>query len=68
MLTLMFEKLGHRDEELKQTNLSIRWFSGESAEARGILSAKHTVVSKTLPTAFFVMEVNGRYNVLLRRD
>jgi hypothetical protein len=53
MLTLMFEKLGHRDEELKQTNLSIRWFSGESAEARGILSAKLTVGSKTLPTAFF---------------
>jgi hypothetical protein len=65
MSNMMFEKLGHREEELKQTNLSLSGFLGEPAEARGILSAELTVRSKTLLTAFFVVEVKGRYNVLL---
>jgi hypothetical protein len=68
MLTLMFEKLGHREEELKQTNLSLSGFSGEPAEAHGMLSAELIVGSKTLLTVFFVVEVRGRYNILLRGD
>jgi hypothetical protein len=53
---------------LKQTNLSLSGFSGEPAEARGIMLAEHTVGSKTLLTAFFVEEVKGRYNILLWHD
>jgi hypothetical protein len=68
MLTLMFEKLGHREEELKQTNLSLSGVLGEPAEARGMLSAELIVGSKTLLTVFFVVEVRGRYNILLRGD
>jgi hypothetical protein len=68
MTNVVFEKLGHREEELKQTNLSLSRFSGELAEARGILSTELTVGSKTLPTTFFVVEVKGRYNVLLRHN
>jgi hypothetical protein len=41
---------------------------GEPAEARGILSVELTLGSKTLSTVFFVMEVKGRYNVLLECD
>jgi hypothetical protein len=48
--------------------LSLSGFSGEPAEARGMLSAELTVGSKTLLTAFFVVEVRGRYNILLRGD
>jgi hypothetical protein len=43
-------------------------FSGELAEAKGIVSKELTVGSKTLPTTFFMVEVKGRYNVLLGRD
>jgi hypothetical protein len=68
MPTLMIKKLEHREGELKQTNLSLSEFSGEPAEACGILSAELTVGSKTLPTAFFVVEEKGRYNILLRHD
>jgi hypothetical protein len=37
-------------------------------EARGIVSKELTVGSKTMPTAFFVVNVKGRYNILLGRD
>jgi hypothetical protein len=53
---------------LKQTNLSLSGFSGEPDKARGILSVELTVGSKTILTVFFVMEVKGRYNVLLGCD
>ena len=32
------------------------------------MSVELTVGSKTIPTAFFVVDVKGRYNVLLGRD
>jgi hypothetical protein len=66
MPNVMFEMLGHREEELKQTNLSLS--EGEPTEARGILLAELTVGSKTLSTAFFIVEVKGRYNILLGHD
>jgi hypothetical protein len=48
--------------------MSLSGFSGEPAEARGIVSKELTVGSKTVPTAFFIVDVKGRYNVLLGRD
>jgi len=51
-----------------KTNLGLRGFSGELSEAKGIISMELTVGSKTLPTAFFVVDVKGRYNALLGRD
>jgi hypothetical protein len=68
MLVSLFEKLGHKDEDLKRSNMSLSGFSGEPAEARGIVSKELTVGSKTVPTAFFIVDVKGRYNVLLGRD
>jgi hypothetical protein len=48
--------------------MSLSGFSGEPAEAKGTVSKELMVGSKTLPTSFFVVEVKGRYNMLLRRD
>jgi hypothetical protein len=43
-------------------------FSGEAGDAKGFISNELTVGSKTVPMAFFVVDVKGRYNVLLGRD
>jgi hypothetical protein len=48
--------------------MSLTGFAGEPAEAKGIVSKELIVGSKTLPTAFFIVDVKGRYNVLLGRD
>jgi hypothetical protein len=64
----LFEKLGHQEKYLKRTNMSLRVFSREPAEARGIVSKELTVGSKTVSIAFFVVDVRGRYNVLLGWD
>jgi hypothetical protein len=37
-------------------------------EARGVMSMELTVGRKSLATAFFVIEVQGNYNVILGRD
>jgi hypothetical protein len=65
---IMFEKLGSEESDLKQTNLSFSGFLGEPVETRGIVSKELTVGSKTMPTAFFVVDVKERYNVLLGCD
>jgi hypothetical protein len=41
---------------------------GDPTEAKGIICKKVTVGSKTVPTAFFLVDVKGCYNVLLGRD
>jgi hypothetical protein len=64
----IFKQLGHMEKDLKQTNLSLSGFSGESAEAKGIVCKEHTVGSKMVPTAFFVVGITGKYNVLLGHD
>jgi hypothetical protein len=48
--------------------MSISGFSGEPTEAKGIVSKELTIGSKTMPTTFFVVDVKGRYNVLLGCD
>jgi hypothetical protein len=63
MLRAVFEKLGHKDEELLRTNMTLSRFSGEASNARGIISKELTVGSKTVLTAFFVVNVTGRYNI-----
>jgi predicted aspartyl protease len=64
----VFEKLGHHESELMRTNMTLNGFSGEASEAKGIISKELTVDSKTMPTAFFVVDVKGKDNVLLGRD
>jgi hypothetical protein len=64
----VFEKLGHDDGDLKRTNMSLSGFAGEPTEEWGIISKELTVGNKTVLTAFFVVDVKGRYKVLLGRD
>jgi hypothetical protein len=67
MPVLLFEKLSHQEKDLNRTNMSLSGFSGDLAEARGV-SKELTMGSKTMPTAFFIVDVRGRYNMLLGRD
>nr|AAM74403.1 Putative retroelement [Oryza sativa Japonica Group] len=63
----LFKMLGREDDELKKTNMILNGFNGEPTEAKGIFSAELTVGNKTLPTAFFIVNVQGNYNVILGR-
>jgi hypothetical protein len=64
----LFKKLGHIEGDLKHTNLSLSSFAGDPTEAKGIISKELKVGSKTIPMAFFVVDMKGRYNMLLGRD
>jgi hypothetical protein len=64
----LFKKLGHVEGDLKHTNLSLSSFAGDPTEAKGIICKEVTVGSKAVPTAFFVVDVKGCYNMLLKRD
>nr|AAX96785.1 retrotransposon protein, putative, unclassified [Oryza sativa Japonica Group]ABA92547.1 retrotransposon protein, putative, unclassified [Oryza sativa Japonica Group] len=53
----LLKKLGHGDDELKKTNMILNGFNGEPTEAKGIFSLELTAGNKTLPTAFFIVDV-----------
>jgi hypothetical protein len=61
----LFKKLGHVKSDLKPTNLSLSVFAGDPMEAKGIICKELIVGSKTVPTAFFVVDVMGCHNMLL---
>jgi hypothetical protein len=63
-----FDKMGNKEDELMRTNTSLSVFTGEVTDAKGVMSAELTVGSKTLTTAFFVVDLGGHYNLLLGRD
>jgi hypothetical protein len=64
----LFKKLGGRESELMRTNMTLSGFSGKASKAKGIMSKELMIGSKMIPTTFFVVEVKGKYNILLRRD
>jgi hypothetical protein len=68
MSVSLFKELRHTEGDLKQTNISLSGLLGEPAEAKGIVTKELTIGSKTMPIAFFVVDVKGHYNVLLGRD
>jgi hypothetical protein len=63
-----FKKMGYQEDELMRTNTNLSMFTEEVTETKGVLSVELTIDSKTLPTTFFVVDVKGRYNLLLGRD
>jgi hypothetical protein len=65
---LLYKKLGGTDDELVKTNMTITGVGGTPILARGIANMELTVGSKTLATAFFVVDVQGSYNLILGRD
>jgi hypothetical protein len=64
----VFEKLGYSEGDLMKTNMALSSFSGEASNTKGIMAMELTVGSKSMSTAFFVVDVKGKYNVLFRRD
>jgi hypothetical protein len=61
----IFKKLERKDDELEKTNLTLNDVGGNPMEARGVVSMELTIGSKSLATAFFVVEVQGNYSVIL---
>jgi hypothetical protein len=64
----LFKKLSHVEGELKCTNLNLSSFGSDPTEVKGIICKELTVGRKTVPMAFFVLDVKGHYNVLLGQD
>jgi hypothetical protein len=64
----VFKKLGREDDKLVKTNLMLNGMWGNLIEARGVVSIELTIGSKLLATAFFVVEVQGNYSIILGRD
>jgi hypothetical protein len=64
-----FKKLGKTDAELDKTSMMLTSIGGEGPIGpKGVASMELTVGSKMIPTAFFVVEVQGNYNTILGRD
>jgi hypothetical protein len=68
MLYFIFKNLGWEDDELVKTNLRVNGVGGNSMEARDVVSMELTIGSKSLATAFVIVEVQGNYSVVLGRD
>jgi hypothetical protein len=65
----LFKKLGGSDDELIKTNMAVSGVGGgEPMGAKGVLSMKLTVGSKTMATTFFFAETQGNFSLILDRD
>jgi hypothetical protein len=64
----VFKKLGREDDETVKTNLALNGVGSNPTEARGTISMELTMGSKSLTTAFFVVEVQGNYSIILGHD
>jgi hypothetical protein len=65
----LYKKLGGIDEELVKTNMTItRVGGGAPIPVRGIANMELTIESKTLATAFFVVDVQSSYSLILGHD
>jgi hypothetical protein len=60
--------LGCSAEDLIKTNITLNDFNGQASEEQGVLNVDLIVVSKTVPTSFFIISSKSTYIVLLWRD
>jgi hypothetical protein len=60
----VFKKLRRENGELMKTNLTLNDVGDNPMESRGVISIELTVGSMSLPAAFFIIEVQGNYNVI----
>nr|AAK92669.1 hypothetical protein [Oryza sativa Japonica Group]AAO37833.1 hypothetical protein [Oryza sativa Japonica Group] len=65
MKSLYLNEVGRGDDELKKTNMTLNSFNGEPMEAKGIFSVELTRGNKTLPTAFFIVDVQDCFYLVL---
>jgi hypothetical protein len=64
-----FKKLGKTDVKLVKINMMLMGIEGEGPIVpKGVALMELTVGSKTIPTAFFIVEVQGSYNTILGHD
>jgi hypothetical protein len=68
MLYSALKELGREDDELIKTNLMLNGMGGNLMVAWGVISMELIIRSKSLATAFFIVEVQGNYSVTLGRD
>jgi hypothetical protein len=64
----IFKKLGREDNELMKTNLMLNGVEGNPMEVWGVVSMELTIGSKSFATAFFIIEVQGNYNIIVGRN
>jgi hypothetical protein len=64
----IFKKLRREDDDLVKTNLMLNNVGGNLMKARGVIFIELTVGRKSLATAFFVIEMQGNYSIILGRD
>jgi hypothetical protein len=57
----IFQKVGHKEEELMKTNMTLSGFIGMASKAKGIISKELTLGSKTVPMTFLVVDVKGKF-------
>jgi hypothetical protein len=61
-----FKKLGKTDAELAKTNMMLTGIGRDGPIGpKGVTLMELTMGSKTIPTAFFIAEVQGSYNTIL---
>jgi hypothetical protein len=63
-----FDKMGYQEKELMRTNMGLSAFTREVTNAKGVMSVELMIGSKMLAMAFFIVDVNGRYDLLLGCD
>ena len=61
------KRFGKSCKNLKETNMTMSNFNGESSLALGFLIAKLAVGSRITNTVFFIVDAKPRYVVLLGR-
>jgi hypothetical protein len=64
----ILKKLGREDDELVKTILMLNGMGDNLMEAWGVVSMELNIGSKSLATAFLVIEVHGNYSVILGCD
>jgi len=68
MLYAILRKLRKSNEDLTKTDMMLKDFEGVVSPAVGALCIDLRIGSKTLPTAFFVINGKGSYSLLLGRN
>jgi hypothetical protein len=65
----LYRKLGKQDDELVKTNMTLSGVGTDSSiKVRGVTSVELTIGTKTLAVAFFVVDIEGNYSLILGRD
>jgi len=63
-----FRKLGKGLEDLLETDMMLKDFSGNASKTQGAVNVELMIGSKTLPTTFFIIDGKGTYSLLLDHD